>query len=104
MNGVLGTTVGDIGGRWCVTEAERDREGVGGVDRANEFARDSETRRGSGGRSTHPKRAVRIAVSESSGVSLEPGTKTSPLSRADSLSSVGGGSTNDETVARSELS
>jgi hypothetical protein len=96
--------IGDIGGRWGVTEAERDKEGVGGRDGTKELARDSETRRGSGGTSTHPKRAVSMAVSESSGRSGEPDIKTSPSSRLESLGSVGGGNLNDEMVARSELS
>jgi len=103
VNGVLGTTIGDMGGRWKITEAERDREGAGRNDGFKEFSLDSEIRRGSGGTSTHPKRDVSMAVSESSGGSVEPDMKTSLSSRPGSLSSAGGGSVKDETMAQSEL-
>lgn len=95
---------GDVGGRGCVREMERDGEGVEGLDGTKEFARDSGTRRGSGGTSTHPKRAVSMAVSKRSGVSVEPEMNTSPSSRPESLGSAGRGSVNDEMVARRELS
>ena len=90
------------GGCWCITEAERDEEGGGGVDGTNEFARDRDTRRGSRSTSTHPKRAVSMAVSEGSSGSIESGMEV--LSRPESLVSASEGSVNAAMVARSELS
>lgn len=88
-------------GCWYITEAERDREGVGGADGAKELARDTETRRGSGGTSTHPNRAVKIAVSEGSGASVELDMNTSESSSTGSLDWA---SAEDKIVARKQLS
>ena len=96
--------MGDMRGCCCVTETERDKEGVGGDDGASEFARERESRRDSAGTSTHPKRAVSMAVSESSSGPIEPGTTLSVLSRPESLVSASGGGANAEMVARNELS